>query len=99
MPGPSHPGIMDDKRTWLSHCRPFCTWGLQGDLREADVYHQRSTARYTSVSLGHHFRGTAMPWESKVSFKHSEVLSYQSENEIIAWFSVPQDAGQPWSMV
>jgi hypothetical protein len=42
--------------------------------------------RYTYVSLGHHFRGTAIPWESKVSFKHSEVLSYQSEIEFLAKF-------------
>ncbi len=27
-----------------------------------------------------------MVWESKVSFKHSEVLSYQSANEKIACF-------------
>jgi hypothetical protein len=46
------------------------------------------TSQYTYVSPGHHFRGTAIPWESKVSFKHSEVLSYQSENEFLVRFLV-----------
>src|SRR5882757_1106189 len=51
---------------------------------------KRVVARYTYVSSGHHFRGTAIPWESKVSFKHSEVLSYQSENEFLVRFLICQ---------
>jgi hypothetical protein len=51
---------------------------------------KRVVARYTYVSPGHHFRGTAIPWESKVSFKHSEVLSYQSENKFLVRFLICQ---------
>ena len=54
--------------------------------KERDIGENGVDARYTYVSPGHHFRGTAIPWESKVSFKHSEVLSYQSEIEFVARF-------------
>lgn len=85
--GPSHPGIMEDKRAHpIARIRrlPFAGAGL----KEKGYRGNRVDVRYTYVSHGHHFRGTAIPWESKVSFKHSEVLSYQSENEFLVRFLV-----------
>src|ERR1700760_5062825 len=58
----------------------------RGLERKSEIWGTWRTSRYTYVSPAHHFRGTAIPWESKVSFKHSEVLSYQSEIEILAGF-------------
>ena len=59
----------------------------------------RVTSQYTYVSPGHHFRGTAIPWESGVSFKHSEVLSYQSENEFLVRFLICQTIEHHWIKV
>jgi hypothetical protein len=85
----SHPGIMEDSVRTVSRAYvgfSFVDAGLKGKGYSGI----RGVARYTYVSPGHHFRGTAIPWESKVSFKHSEVLSYQSENEFLVRFLICQ---------
>jgi hypothetical protein len=85
----SHPGIMEDSVRTVSRAYvgfSFADAGLKGKGYSGI----RGVARYTYVSPGHHFRGTAIPWESKVSFKHSEVLSYQSENEFLVRFLICQ---------